>query len=66
MDGFLERWFPKIFITMFVVIISVIVLQVGTTIYAVIWITTTPDAAATIGNILGDIVRPVADAVKGQ
>ncbi len=66
MDRFFDFWFPKIFITMFVVIISVIVLQVGTMIYAVIWVTTTPDAAATIGNMLGDVVRPVADAVKGQ
>jgi hypothetical protein len=66
MDRFFDVWFPKIFITMFVVIISVILLQVGTMIYAVIWVTTTPDAAATIGNMLGDVVRPVADAVKGQ
>ena len=66
MDRFFDFWFPKIFITMFVVIISLIVLQVGTMVYAVIWVTTTPDAAATIGNMLGDVVRPVADAVKGQ
>lgn len=66
MDRFFDFWFPKIFITMFVVVISVIVLQVGTMIYAVIWVTTTPDAAAMIGNMLSDVVRPVADAVKGQ
>jgi hypothetical protein len=66
MDGFFERWFPKIFITMFVVIVLMIVFQVGSIIYLMIWATTSPDAASTIGNILGDVVRPIADAVKGQ
>ncbi len=66
MDRFFDFWFPKIFITMFVLIALVIVVQLATMVYAVIWVTTNPDAAATIGNMLGDVVRPVADAVKGQ
>ena len=51
---------------MFVVIVLMIVFQVGSIIYLMIWATTSPDAASTIGNILGDVVRPIADAVKGQ
>jgi hypothetical protein len=36
MDGFLERWFPKIFIALFVMIILMVVFQVGALIYLMI------------------------------
>lgn len=66
MDRFFDFWFPKIFIGMFILIGTLFVLQIVFYIVASVWLVTDPNAASTIGNEIGDLVRPIANAVKGN
>ena len=66
MNRFFDVWFPKIFIGMFVIAGLLAVLQIVIFVSAGFWLLTDPHAASTIGNHVGEVVRPIADAVKGD
>lgn len=66
MDRFFEVWFPKIFIVFFILAGLIAVLQIVFFISAAFWLATDPNAAATIGNEIGEVIRPIASAVRGN
>lgn len=66
MDRFFDFWFPKIFIGMFILIGISFVVQIVFFVATTFWLATDPNAASTIGNELGDLIRPIANAVKGN
>lgn len=60
-------FFPYIFAGVFVLVMTIIIAQFAVVGYVGYQVISDPDAAATaIGNTLGEIVRPVADAVRGE
>ncbi len=67
MDWFFDRVFPKLFIGIFAVALTVILVQfaiVGFVGYKVI---TDPMGSANfIGTVAGEALKPVANAVKGE
>ena len=67
MDWFFRRVFPVLFMSIFVIVIAVFVIQIvviGTAGYHLI---TDPEGTAnTVGTVIGEVVRPIADAVQGQ
>ena len=66
MDRFFDFWFPKIFIGIFILAGFMIVSQIVIVVTGAVWLATDPNAASTIGNEIGDLVRPIANAVKGN
>jgi hypothetical protein len=66
MDTFF-KFFPYIFIGMFVVAITVIVVQFAVVGYLGYQVVTDPEGSAdTVGNILGRLAAPVADAIQNN
>lgn len=66
MDTFF-KFFPYIFITMFVVAIAAIVIQFTVVGYLGFQVLTDPEGSAeTVGNILGKLAAPVADAIQSN
>jgi hypothetical protein len=59
--------FPYVFAGIFVLVLTITIAQFAVVGYVGYQVISDPDAAATaIGNTLGEIVRPVADAVRGE
>jgi TRAP-type C4-dicarboxylate transport system permease small subunit len=67
MDWFFDKVFPKLFIGIFLVILSVILVQFAFIGWAGYQFVTNPEGSANfVGTIIGEAVRPVADAVRGE
>ena len=67
MDWFFDRVFPKLFIGIFAVVITVFVVQFALIGVAGYHVLTDPEGTANIvGTIVGEAVRPVAEAIKGE
>lgn len=67
MDWFFERVFPKLFIGIFAVAITVITVQFAVIGWAGYHVLTDPEGTANIvGTIAGEAIRPVAEAIKGE
>ena len=67
MDWFFDRVFPKLFIGIFVVVITVIIVQFAVIGWAGYNLLTDPEGTAnTVGTVLGEVIRPVADSIKGE
>ena len=66
MDKFFNI-FPYIFGAIFTLVLTMILVQFAVIGYVGYQVVTDPDGTATaIGQTLGEIVRPVADAVRGE
>lgn len=67
LEWFFEKVFPKLFIGMFILGAVVIVVQFAVVGYAGYKLVTDPTGAANfVGTIAGEVMRPVADAVRGE
>jgi hypothetical protein len=67
MEWFFDRVFPKLFIGMFVVVLTAITVQFAVMGWVGYQVISDPEGAAEmIGTIVGEAVRPVADAIKGE
>lgn len=67
MGRFFDRVFPKLFIGIFVVVFTGIIVQFAVMGYVAYQVVTDPEGAANfVGNIAGEAVRPVAEAIRGE
>jgi hypothetical protein len=67
MGWFFDRVFPKLFIGLFAVALTVILFQFAVIGVAGYHVLTDPEGTANfVGTIVGEAVRPVADAIKGE
>lgn len=67
MEWFFERVFPKLFIAIFVIVFTVIIVQFAVIGWAGYNLLTDPEGTAnTVGTVVGEVIRPVVDAIKGE
>lgn len=67
MDWFFDRVFPKLFIGVFLIVITVFLVQFAIIGYAGYHLITDPTGTANfVGTVAGEALRPVADAVRGE
>lgn len=62
-----DRVFPVVFTVIFVIALAVILFQFALLGWAGYHVLTDPEGTANmVGTIVGEAVRPVADAIKGE
>jgi hypothetical protein len=65
LDWFFDRVFPKLFIGIFALVATVILVQFAVIGYAGYKLLTDPHGTANfIGTVAGEAIKPVADAIK--
>lgn len=67
MSWFFDRVFPKLFIGIFVIVILLFLAQVAIIGWAGYHVISDPEGSArAVGAVAAEVIKPVADAVKGE
>jgi len=67
MKWFFDNMFDKLFIAIFVLVFTVIIVQFAVIGYVGYQVVSDPEGSASfVGKLLGEVVDPVADAVRGE